>query len=477
MQQQVLRWKRLPLAIMTLTLAVLGGVILAASLNLRREVRRQILDRDGEILQAVSLMQQYADEPDRAALGKFASMDDPAEQFNHILKISRLKGMLGIRLFTANGVFTNAFPEYVADADLPAGDLATLRELKPVTHFEPNAPLSSVDLLDSFDGPEKLVPLLEVNVPLQAKGESRLLGVAQFILQGDSIATQYAALDSNLLWKAALEFLASGAILLAAQIPAFRKVQRANRLLAAQGERLARANQALTLAAKTSAVGAVTSHLIHGLKNPLSGLQGFVKSRGNGPESEADWQDAIATTQRMQTLIGGVVRILEEQQAIGNYEISFRELVDIISSRMMPVARAAGVHFYAQSRAEGMLGNREANLTILILENLVQNAFHATPEGKSVRLTLAQSGGKIRCEVHDEGPGFPEGLKPQLFSPCRSTKNDGSGIGLAISKQLALNIGAELELKSSSTSGCVFCLVLPQKLTVPTFVPPESIQR
>jgi signal transduction histidine kinase len=151
--------------------------------------------------------------------------------------------------------------------------------------------------------------------------------------------------------------------------------------------------------------------------------------------------------------------------------------VEIISSRMMPVSRAAGVHFYAQSRAEGMLGNREANLAILILENLVQNAFHATPEGKSVRLAVAQAGDKIRCDVQDEGPGFPKELKAQIFSPCRSTKTGGSGIGLAISKQLALNIGAELELKSSTGSGCVFCLVLPQKLTVPTFVPPESIQR
>ena len=52
-----------------------------------------------------------------------------------------------------------------------------------------------------------------------------------------------------------------------------------------------------------------------------------------------DWRDAMATTQRMQTLISGVVRILEEQQTDGNYEISLRELVEIISSKMLLACR------------------------------------------------------------------------------------------------------------------------------------------
>ena len=53
------------------------------------------------------------------------------------------------------------------------------------------------------------------------------------------------------------------------------------------------------------------------------------------------------------------------------------------------------------------------------------------------------------CEVADEGPGFPPQLLKSLFTPCRSTKG-GSGIGLAISRQLANQLGAVLELAKSS---------------------------
>ena len=172
----------------------------------------------------------------------------------------------------------------------------------------------------------------------------------------------------------------------------------------------------------------------------------------------------MATTQRMQLLINGVLRVLEEQRTEANYEISLAELVEIISAKMLPVARGAGVHFYAQAKAEGLLGNREANLVILILENLIQNAFQATPEGKSVKLLVTSADGRIDCEVRDEGPGLAPEMRASLFAPCRSTKPGGSGIGLAISKQLAGQLGAVLELKSNSSTGCVFALSFPQTM-------------
>jgi len=100
-------------------------------------------------------------------------------------------------------------------------------------------------------------------------------------------------------------------------------------------------------------------------------------------------------------------------------------------------------------------------LIMLIVENLIQNAVQATPEGKTVKLIFGQTATQIMIEVTDEGGGFPAGLRDQLFAPCRSGKEGGAGIGLAISKQLANHLGAALELKSSSAQGCVFRLTVP----------------
>ena len=454
LQRQFFRSKGLPALVIGLTLLVLAAVIVAGCLRLRDSVREQIVGRDGETLfQVARWQQQNSDEGDTTN-----SLADTGEQFNLILKISQLKSVVGIRLFAPDGAFKTAFPATITEGAIAPADLDRLRDFEPSSHFDPSVDLSSIDMLSGLQTTNARVPLLEVNVPLLAGDNGPLVGAAQFLISGESIAREYSALDWHLFWYGCGAFATAGGILTVALLLAFRAIER-------QTERLVRANQELLQASKTSAVGAVTSHLIHGLKNPLSGLQGFVQSRlaSDSETSDTEWRDAMATTQRMQALIGGVVRILEEQQSASDYEVSWQELADILSARLLPVARAKGVRLLCQVKADGVIPNREANLALLILENLVQNALQATPEGKSVSLTITQDDAAISCDVEDEGPGLPPEVKARLFTPCRSTKPGGSGIGLAISKQLAAQIGAALELKSASASGCVFRLALPCK--------------
>lgn len=456
---QSVRTRRVPALVMGLALLIVGATITGTLLYLRQKIRAQIASRDGEVLYAVSLMQQFEDEAEGPAV---ASLAEPGEQFNLIIRISRLKGVIGIRLFSPDGKFVNAFPAYITEAALQPGNLAPLRALQPVSHYRPSVRLDEVDLLaQNAGGP---VPLLLVNVPLHDKNQRNLLGVAQFILEGGSIARELAQLDRHLALQGIVVFLVGGGLLALALALAFHRIQKANRLLSERTASLLRANQELALAAKTSAVGAVTSHLIHGLKNPLSGLQSFVTSHLENREisNDSDWREAVATTRRMQNLIGEVVRILGDQQAEAEYELSLAELVEMVSSRVQPAAGAARVQFNVQTEGAATFSNREANLLLLILENLLQNAFQATPAGKSVQLSAKPAGENILFRVQDEGSGLPPGLEERLFTPCRSTKEGGSGIGLAISRQLAAHLEATLELKSSSASGCMFQLTVPR---------------
>jgi len=138
-----------------------------------------------------------------------------------------------------------------------------------------------------------------------------------------------------------------------------------------------------------------------------------------------------------------------------------RELAHLVAAKVRPLSAETGVRFVAQSSGESVLPNRAANLVALILLNLAQNALQATRKGDAVTLSLTEGGEQIVCEVRDEGPGLLPELTTQLFAPCRSSKEGGSGIGLAISKQLANHLGAALELKRQSAAGCVFALTVP----------------
>jgi signal transduction histidine kinase len=136
----------------------------------------------------------------------------------------------------------------------------------------------------------------------------------------------------------------------------------------------------------------------------------------------------------------------------------------MVAAKVRPLSLETAVQLVTQVKGEGVLPNRAANLVALILINLVQNAFQATPRGRSVTLLLTDTAGRLVCEVRDEGSGFSDSMIANLFAPCKSTKEGGSGIGLAISKQLANHLGAALELKSHSAAGCVFALTVPSNV-------------
>jgi signal transduction histidine kinase len=157
--------------------------------------------------------------------------------------------------------------------------------------------------------------------------------------------------------------------------------------------------------------------------------------------------------------------VLQEQQSGVEYEISLSELVALLTPKARALAEVTGVRFETKMRFDGMLSNREADLVLLILENLLQNAIEATPPGKSVRLAVTEEAGRIHLEVRDQGPGLPAGMESRLFMPCTSGKKGGGGIGLAISKHLAQSLGAQLDLATNSPDGCTFRLAILQPAT------------
>jgi signal transduction histidine kinase len=457
-------WSRyLPLGgTYVLALSILGGTILYAAYDLRSNSRQQITGQHASILYALWKSQKFSDESEMA-LNINENLSDQLPAFLETARLPQI-APLGTRLFDAKGKCRFVDPPNVQESALEPSALAQLRQLNPVARLRESVDLSEVSLLVAEGAP---IPsaLLEVSIPLHS-AEGKMIAVAQFLLDGREVADEFKKLDRNLVRQALLTFLAGGGLLGVVLGLGFHQLQRVNRILGERTRSLLKANQELALAAKTSAVGAVTAHLIHGLKNPLSGLQNFVASRTSGSETgaDADWEMAVSSTRRMQTMISEIVRVLRDEEADSQYEMSLEEFAQMLRSKVQVLARDAGVEFKTDVSAEGILRNREANLISLILYNLIHNAIQATPRGKKVTLSFRSFQDKISCEVRDEGSGMADLRQKELFKPCRSSKEGGSGIGLAISKQLANCIGADLELRESNSDGSLFVLIFSAAL-------------
>lgn len=100
-----------------------------------------------------------------------------------------------------------------------------------------------------------------------------------------------------------------------------------------------------------------------------------------------------------------------------------------------------------------------------IIRNLLTNALKFTSPGKSVRISVQNSGNMARLNVTDEGVGIPSDRLSDLFSAGTFTLGTdgetGSGIGLVFVRDLAARIGARIEVRSTVGEGSEFTVVLP----------------
>ncbi len=100
-----------------------------------------------------------------------------------------------------------------------------------------------------------------------------------------------------------------------------------------------------------------------------------------------------------------------------------------------------------------------------ILSNLISNAFKFTPEGKRIMVTLEYSKASAQISVQDEGMGIPADQLPNLFERFSKTVSSevqpGSGIGLALTKELVELHGGKIEVTSREGLGSTFTVIFP----------------
>ena len=448
-----------------LLLLAIGGMLGAAVAGitwwLRADLRQQILHREGESLHAVALMQQSL-EKDRA--GGAGTETTPDQLVSTALQTSRLRGVLGARVFDRAGDLLESMPTTLQLAAPGPQDWTALRAMQPVVRFNPAGTLGG--LYGEEADPRELAPLLNITVPLHAVDATALEGAAQYVIDGAQIAHELTLLDRQLVRQAALVWLLAAGVSVAGVGWMIQRLARANAELQARTDDLVQANRELALAAKTSALGAITAHLMHGLRNPIAGLEAFLKEqrKDGSPAPEGEWSEATAAARRLTAMVNEVVNLMHDEQAGVAFELSSREVLETVAARVAACATRRQISVSVLGEASAKLTNHQAGLVSAILTNLAQNACEALPAGSGTVALKARApaGGPLEFTVEDNGPGLPAEIRDRPFEPRQSSKAGGAGIGLAISRQLAAHLGGTLVLTATNSSGTAFSLLLPQ---------------
>lgn len=93
--------------------------------------------------------------------------------------------------------------------------------------------------------------------------------------------------------------------------------------------------------------------------------------------------------------------------------------------------------------------------------NIVKNAIEAMPLGGVLRVGTQAKDGQIEVTIGDTGGGIPEHLKERLFMPFFTTKDNGTGLGLALSKWIVERHGGTIYYESKVKEGTTFIVSIP----------------
>ena len=253
--------------------------------------------------------------------------------------------------------------------------------------------------------------------------------------------------DQSLFYDEVLELVLFN--LVGAAVGALRDRERRQR---AANERL----QAL------ATLGQTVSSVAHEMKNKLIPIRGFLRRmrENQGPKAMTYLQIVDKESAKLEKMV-------KDMLAFGRFaslrreEVEVGSLIENMRDTLEEEFRENGVTLVCRCQERTRKVSLDPEKTRQALANLLQNALHASPKGKEVRLLIRPNQSILEMVVEDEGPGIPQEHLDRIFQPFFTTKPQGTGLGLAITQQIVKEHGGEIRVESSPGAGTRVFLSFP----------------
>ncbi|HCA48044.1 MAG TPA: hypothetical protein DEP45_12050 [Armatimonadetes bacterium] len=225
----------------------------------------------------------------------------------------------------------------------------------------------------------------------------------------------------------------------------------------------------LVRAEQIAAIGEMSARVAHDLRNPLVTIGGWARDLTEEPDDVEAVKHAAEIIAGESSRLEEILSMLLEPLAQRQLHLRPLDLNDLLVDRAMTsesTLREQGIQMRTHL-AEGLpLVRGDIAQLRRSVQNLIDNAADAMPEGGTLEVTTSQDPENVWLTIEDTGVGMSKEATERIFDAFYTTKHYGSGIGLAVVWETIRLHGFDIEVKSAPSEGTLFVIRIPKIYTV-----------
>jgi two-component system, NtrC family, sensor histidine kinase HydH len=215
---------------------------------------------------------------------------------------------------------------------------------------------------------------------------------------------------------------------------------------------------------RMAAIGHLSAGLAHEIRNPLASIEGSAAILEQAQVSEEQRLEFFAIIkkecQRLNQLLTNLLDFARPRTP-RRERLDIGKLLDSVIGLTIHTAQKSKIVIHKEIPAAGISWHCDSEQLKQVILNLILNAIQAMPEGGDIVLEARPHGDKLSIQVVDQGCGIKPEDMDKVFDPFYTTKDSGTGLGLAVAFQIVNQLGGTLTHRANQDKGMTFSLILP----------------
>jgi len=232
-----------------------------------------------------------------------------------------------------------------------------------------------------------------------------------------------------------------------------------------------RMEEELRRADRLRSLGELSAGIAHEIRNPLTGIATTAQVLKERLAGDVDKERFVAVILEEIARLDGIIKSLlnfARPIAPRPSEIALASLIEDALELLADKARERGVNVHFENRLRDDRCVLDGDQIKQVVLNIALNGIEASARGGQVSVVAREAANPafIEIELADSGTGIPDEIADKLYNPFFTTKAEGTGMGLSISRKIAESHGGRIYHRSTPGNGTSFFIDLPRKTLV-----------